>query len=101
MSALRVFSLAAGIVLACAYAGAVNAEEAGGARSMVEEVLVTARKRKESLQEVPVAVSNVTTSAGRPSASSPRSVMPTTSAGRLVSRRTASGNERAPRSRTR
>ena len=58
MSALRVFSLAAGVVLVFAYAGPVKAEEAAGARSMVvEEVLVTARKREESLQEVPVAVS--------------------------------------------
>ena len=58
MSALRVFSLAAGVALVSAYAGPVNAEEAAGARSMVvEEILVTARKREESLQEVPVAVS--------------------------------------------
>ena len=58
MSALRFFSLAAGVALVSAHAGPVNAEEAAGARSMVvEEVLVTARKREESLQEVPVAVS--------------------------------------------
>lgn len=58
MSALRVFSLAAGIVLVCAHTGTVNAEQAVGARStVIEEVVVTARKREESLQEVPVAVS--------------------------------------------
>ena len=58
MSALRVFSLAAGVVLVCAQAGPVQAEGGAGVRSMViEEVLVTARKREESLQEVPVAVS--------------------------------------------
>ncbi|MCY4563537.1 MAG: TonB-dependent receptor plug domain-containing protein, partial [Gammaproteobacteria bacterium] len=57
-SALRFFSLAAGVALVSAHAGPVNAGEAAGARSMVvEEVLVTARKREESLQEVPVAVS--------------------------------------------
>ena len=58
MSTLRVFSLAAGVALVSAYAGPVNAEEAAGARStVIEEVVVTARKREESLQEVPVAVS--------------------------------------------
>ena len=58
MSALRIFSLAAGVALVSAYAGLVNAEEAAGARStVIEEVVVTARKREESLQEVPVAVS--------------------------------------------
>ncbi len=58
MSALRAFSAAAGFVLLCAQTGSIHAEEAAAARSMViEEVVVTARKREESLQEVPVAVS--------------------------------------------
>ncbi len=56
MSALRVFSLAVGVVLVSVHVGPVKAEEAAGARPM-EEVVVTARKREESLQEVPVAVS--------------------------------------------
>ncbi len=57
MIALRVFSLAAGVVLVSAHAGPVKAEEAASARSMVvEEVVVTARKREESVQEIPLAV---------------------------------------------
>ena len=61
MSAFRAFSVAAGVVLVCVQAGPLQAEEAEGARSEpIEEVLVTARKREENLQEVPVAVSAFT-----------------------------------------
>ncbi|MDE0366766.1 MAG: TonB-dependent receptor [Gammaproteobacteria bacterium] len=61
MNAFRAFSLAIGFVLVAAHAGPIQAEEAEGARSgAIEEILVTARKREESLQEVPVAVSAFT-----------------------------------------
>ena len=58
MNAPRAFGLAIGAVLLAAQAGSIQAQETEGARSgAIEEVLVTARKREESLQEVPVAVS--------------------------------------------
>ena len=61
MSVFRALSVAAGVVLVCVQAGSIQAEEAAGARSEpIEEVLVTARKREENLQEVPVAVSAFT-----------------------------------------
>ena len=61
MNAFRAFSIAIGVVLVAGHAGPIQAEEAEGARSgAIEEVLVTARKREESLQEVPVAVSAFT-----------------------------------------
>ena len=50
--------LVAGAALSSLAAGLVHAQEASEARSaLIEEVVVTARKREESLQEVPLAVS--------------------------------------------
>ena len=61
MNAFRACSLAIGFVLVAAQAAPIHAEEPEGARSgAIEEILVTARKREESLQEVPVAVSAFT-----------------------------------------
>ena len=58
MIAIRIFILAVAAALVSALAGQVNAEEEASVRSLVvEEIIVTARKREESLQEVPVAVS--------------------------------------------
>lgn len=61
MNAPRVLGIVIGAVLLAVQASSIQAQEGEGARSgVIEEVLVTARKREENLQEVPVAVSAFT-----------------------------------------
>ncbi len=54
----RFHLLAASSLVGVAVAGAAHAQSAGG--NMIEELVVTAEKREQSLQDVPVAVSAFT-----------------------------------------
>ena len=47
------------VVLAGAFASAVQAQEAAGDTREIEEIVVTAQKREQSLQDVPIVVTTV------------------------------------------
>lgn len=55
----RFYLLAASALVGVAVAGAAHAQSAGGG-NMIEELVITAEKREQSLQDVPVAVSAFT-----------------------------------------
>jgi iron complex outermembrane receptor protein len=59
-SSSRVYKLTFAALLGCsavAVSSTANAQDSGAAESGLDEVIVTARKRQESLQDVPVAIS--------------------------------------------
>ena len=76
MKSIRsIHRLSAGLVLASVIGGPSNVDYAyaEGSATALEEIVVTARKREESLQDIPIAISAVT--AARPP-SDPRRSLP-------------------------